>query len=60
MYEIAEPDYRLSAEYHYRLGFTYFRLGDTMRARESLERARSVAPGSVSAARADEVLEMMN
>jgi Tfp pilus assembly protein PilF len=60
MYEIAEPDYRQSAEYHYRLGFTYFRLGDKLRARGSLERARSVAPGSVSAARADEVLEMMD
>jgi len=59
-YEVAEPDYRQSGEYHYRLGLVYFRLGEKERARESLERAIAVSPGSNSAARADDLLEMLD
>ncbi|HXV74919.1 MAG TPA: tetratricopeptide repeat protein, partial [Candidatus Polarisedimenticolaceae bacterium] len=59
-YEVARPDYRNVGEFHYRLGFVYFRLGDRARARESLERAIEVAPGSNSAAQADDILKMMN
>ena len=58
-YEVAEPGYRSFGEYHYRLGLTYYRLGDRDRAREHLSRAIDVAPGSPSAAQADELLRMM-
>jgi Flp pilus assembly protein TadD len=58
-YEVAEPGYRGFGEYHYRLGLTYYRLGDRDRAREHLSRAIDVAPGSPSAAQADELLRMM-
>jgi Tfp pilus assembly protein PilF len=59
-YEVAEPAYLQSGEYHYRLGMAYFRLGETWKARERLERAISVAPGSNSAARAAELLDVMD
>jgi type IV pilus assembly protein PilF len=58
-YEVALPAYRNVGEFHYRLGFAYFRLGERSKARESLERAISVSPGSNSAAQADELLKMM-
>lgn len=59
-YEVAAPAYRSVGEYHYRLGFVYFRLGQKAKARDSLERAISVAPGSNSATQADEILRMMD
>jgi Tfp pilus assembly protein PilF len=58
-YEVASPGYRGVGEFHYRLGFAYFRLGERAKARESLERAISVAPGSNSAAQAGELLKLM-
>jgi len=58
-YEVAAPGYRNVGEYHYRLGFAYFRLGQKAKAREALERAISVAPGSNSAAQAGERLKLM-
>jgi tetratricopeptide (TPR) repeat protein len=58
-YEVAAPGYRNYGDYYYRLGFVYFRLGDEARARDNLARALSVAPGSESAARADELLQML-
>lgn len=59
-YEVAEPGYRASGDYHYRRGLTYFRLGETQKARHSLMLAIDVSPGSESAARADELLRMMD
>lgn len=59
-YEVAEPAYRQSGEYFYRLGMAYFRIGESRKARENLERAISIAPGSNSAARADELLNVMD
>lgn len=59
-YEVAEPAYRQSGEYHYRLGMAYFKTGDSWNARESLQRAIAVAPGSTSAARAAELLEVID
>ena len=58
-YEVATPGYRAVGEFHYRLGFVYFRLGDKGKARDSLERAIDVAPGSSSAAQAGELLKMI-
>lgn len=58
-FEVAEPGYRNSGDYHYQLGFTYFRLGRERQASESLRRVLSVAPGSPSAAKADELLKVM-
>lgn len=58
-YEVAEPGYRNVGDYYYRLGLAYFRLGEADKARETLARVRSVAPGSESAAQADELLKMM-
>jgi len=60
LYEVAAPDYRSSAEFFYRLGLTYFRLGDRAHAQENLRRALDVAPGSESAARAGELLELLD
>lgn len=59
-YEVAEPGFRQSGEYFYRLGMAYFRSGDSRKARENLERAIAIAPGSNSAARADELLDVMD
>jgi type IV pilus assembly protein PilF len=56
-YEVAQPDYRNSGEYHYRLGLVYFRLGDQVKAADHLRRVLDLAPGSESAVRADEVLK---
>ena len=58
-YEVASPAYRSIGEFHYRLGFAYFRLGSVDKARDSLNRAIAVAPGSPSAAQADELLRMI-
>ena len=58
-YEVAKPGFRTVGEYHYRLGFVYFRLGEKSKARDALERAIDVAPGSNSAAQAGELLELM-
>jgi len=58
-YEVAEPAYRADGEYWYRRGMTYYLIGDTSRALEALTRVRSVAPGSESAARADELLSIL-
>jgi type IV pilus assembly protein PilF len=59
-YEVAEPGYRKDGEYWYRRGFAYYRLGEADKARDSLVRVRSIAPGSESAARADEILSLMD
>jgi Tfp pilus assembly protein PilF len=59
LYEVAAPDYRNRGDYQYRLGFVYFRLGDRVKAAEHLRRAIDVAPGSESAARADDLLKVM-
>ena len=59
-YEVAEPAFRNDGEYWYRRGFAYYRLGETGKARDSLLRVRSIAPGSESAARADELLSVLD
>lgn len=59
-YEVAEPAFRNDGEYWYRRGFAYYRLGRTGAALDSLSRVRAVAPGSESAARAAELLEMLD
>ena len=58
-YEVAEPAFKNNGEYWYRRGFVYYRLGREGNALESLQRVRVVAPGSESAARADELLELL-
>jgi tetratricopeptide (TPR) repeat protein len=58
-YEVAEPDFRNNGDYFYRRGFTYFRLGKRDQARDMLGRVLTIAPGSESAARADELLDML-
>ena len=55
-YEVAAPGFRTSGDYHYQLGFVYFRLGRKDQARDSLRRAIDVAPGSRSAAKAGDLL----
>ena len=59
LYEVAAPFYRTSAEYHLRLGLTYFRLENRIRAREHFNRVREISPGSETAAQAAEYLAMM-
>jgi tetratricopeptide (TPR) repeat protein len=58
-YRVAEPGFRASADYQYRLGFAYFRLNEPIEAREHLTRAIEMAPGSPVAQKADELLAMM-
>ena len=58
-YEVATPGFRTVGEFHYRMGFVYFRLGEKSKARDALERAIDVAPGSNSAAQAGELLKLM-
>jgi len=58
-YEVASPAYRDSGEYHYRLGFVYFRLNNFPKATLQLERVLDIAPGTESAVRADELLKLM-
>jgi len=59
-YEVAEPDFRNNGEYWYRRGFTYYRLGREADAREALQHVQSIAPGSESAARANELLGVLD
>ena len=59
-YEVAEPAFKNDGEYWYRRGFAYYRLGRAGHALESLLRVRDVAPGSESAARADELLALLD
>jgi len=59
-YEVAEPDFRNDGEYWYRRGFAYYRLDERAKARESLLRVRAIAPGSESAARADQLLSVLD
>ncbi len=59
LYEVAQPAYRNSGEYQYRIGFAYFRLKQFDKAREHLSRALDVAPGSESSAQAAEVLKLI-
>jgi Tfp pilus assembly protein PilF len=59
LYEVAAPEYRARGDYHYRVGFVYFRLGDRVKSAEHLRRAIDVSPGSESAAKSDELLKML-
>lgn len=59
LYEVAAPSYRASASYHLRLGITYFRLDDPIRARQHFNEVREIAPGSEAAAKAAEYLALM-
>ena len=56
---MAAPDYAASADYHYRLGFTYLRLGNKPKAAEHLKRVIVLSPGSENAAKAQELLAMV-
>jgi type IV pilus biogenesis/stability protein PilW len=58
-YEVALPGYRTSGEYHYRIGFVYFRLGNHPRATQELNRVLDLAPGTDSAVRASEILKLI-
>ena len=53
---MALPEYNTNGEYFYRLGFVYFRLGNAPKALQNLHKCRHVAPGSPSAAQADELI----
>lgn len=56
-YEVAAPEYRLSGDYQYRLGFAYFRLKNYTKAREHLAKVLEMSPGSDNAVKANEILE---
>jgi Tfp pilus assembly protein PilF len=60
LYEVAAPGFRGDGEYHYRLGFAYYRIGEKLKAREHLNRVLEVAPGSHNAVRASELLDTMD
>lgn len=58
-YEVAGPDYVTSADYHYRLGFTYLRLDNKLKAADHLKRVIALSPGSENAAKAQDLLAMV-
>jgi tetratricopeptide (TPR) repeat protein len=58
-YEVAAPDYTSSADYHYRLGFTYLKLKNNPKASEHLKRVIALSPGSENAAKAQDLLAMV-
>lgn len=57
--DAAAPGYDEDAEFFYRRGAAHFRLSKPERAREDLRRAIDLAPGSETARRARELLEVM-
>ena len=57
---VAEPGFQHDAMYHYRLGFAYFRNGERYLARDRLNRAVDLAPGSAVAKEAGDLLEMID
>ena len=59
-YLVALPGYQSSGDYHYRLGLTYFRLGDKQNARASLNKVLDISPGSENAAQATELLRLLD
>lgn len=59
-YEVASPGFRNSGTLHYRLGFIYYRLGKKTQAREHLSRVVDISPGSENAAKATELLKMID
>ena len=58
-YEQAEPDFKESGNYWYRRGLVYFKLSRKQAAADSFRRCVDVSPGSESAARCDELLQML-
>ena len=58
-YVVALPGYRRSGEYHYRIGFVYFRLGNHSKATQALQHVLDLAPGSESAVRANDILKLI-
>jgi superkiller protein 3 len=59
-FEVAEPGFDNVGEFYYRMGLTFFRMGDKERARETLNQVIALAPGSPSAAQADDLLRMID
>ena len=59
LYEVARPGYQGSGDYHYRLAMVYFKLERHQESLASLRRCLDVAPGSESAAKCSEMLEVM-
>jgi len=59
-YEVARPDYAGSGDFHYRLGLTYFRLGNLVKAEEHLRRVVEFLPGSEMAVNSTELLKTMH
>lgn len=60
LYEVAEPAFRSDGDYQYRLAMAYFKLDRKQQARERFHRCLNVAPGSESAAKCSEMLEIIN
>jgi len=58
-YEVAVPDYKGNAEYHYRLGLAYMKDQQAPKAREHLSRCQELAPGSENASKALDLLKMI-
>jgi type IV pilus biogenesis/stability protein PilW len=59
IYGVAAPQYKNDGEYHYRLGFLYFRMNQPEQARAHLMRVLDVAPGSENAAKAGDLLKLI-
>jgi Tfp pilus assembly protein PilF len=58
-YEVAAPNYKADAEFHYRLGLAYMKDQQPPKAREHLARCQELAPGSENASKALDLLKMI-
>lgn len=59
LYEVAAPEYRGDATYHYRLGLVYMKLRDRDKARIHLNRVLELSPGSENAVKASDLLKVL-
>ncbi len=59
-YEVAAPDFSADPTYHYRLGLAYFRDHNPEKAREHLTKVTAALPGSEKAAKAKEILALID
>lgn len=59
LYEVAAPEFRTDATYHYRLGVVYVKVNDREKARLHLNRVLELSPGSENAVKAADLLKVL-
>lgn len=59
LYEVAAPEFRQDATYHFRLGMAYVKLNDRDKARQHLNKVLELSPGSENAVKAADLLKVL-